>query len=496
MIDLTGRDAAVDWLDPVDREHPLNVGRRLWWVALPPGMGGPRWRDLLGPWDGTLTAGCTWGPTTRRGGQGQLAVAGSDARAQGNYTGLSGASRLTLAYWVRRDLGTWGPTVGAVDAALVRFAMTANLDGTVVLGVGASDTVTFPLPDALWHRVLVAFDGTQPDGPLRLRAYVDGLPVTITHTGASSLVAAVPTITTGLYVGQRWNGSGYAGSGQVDGVSAWDRPLTAAEAGAEDDLERRGLPGVLRRVGPGIFFLAGAAATPTPTPTPTPTTVTLSDTFHFGPSYSGLLAGFGYTVRDGAGAVRVARTNDGVAELTDAAGGATGMYEVSFDADVDWPFPLRVKADLAGVAGVALQSTIGTDYALVRAAGVNVTKVLGIDAEADPGITDANLVQVLGTALPTPNLAGYLAVDMAKIQGVDPDTAPDPAALDAITVESGLNARQALAVIVSAVVGQLTGATAAGGTIVTKTPDGATTRATVTTDAQGNRSSVSLNPPA
>jgi len=69
------------------------------------------------------------------------------------------------------------------------------------------------------------------------------------------------------------------------------------------------------------------------------------------------------------------------------------------------------------------------------------------------------------------------------------------AGLDSITVETGLNGRQALSIIASAISGVLAGAAT---TTVTIAAAGvpATNRITATVDADGNRSAVTLAPPA
>lgn len=65
--------------------------------------------------------------------------------------------------------------------------------------------------------------------------------------------------------------------------------------------------------------------------------------------------------------------------------------------------------------------------------------------------------------------------------------------LDAVTVEAGLNARQALAVIAAESAGVLAGAT---GTSITFAGAGvATNRITATVDAFGNRTAVTVSPP-
>ena len=65
--------------------------------------------------------------------------------------------------------------------------------------------------------------------------------------------------------------------------------------------------------------------------------------------------------------------------------------------------------------------------------------------------------------------------------------------LDSITVETGVNARQALSPILAASAGVLSGA--GTGTIVIKGGNVATTRITASTDADGNRTAVTLSLP-
>lgn len=69
--------------------------------------------------------------------------------------------------------------------------------------------------------------------------------------------------------------------------------------------------------------------------------------------------------------------------------------------------------------------------------------------------------------------------------------------LDGVTIETGLNARQAIAIIAAAVAGKLTGAVAgASGTVSVKAAGvPATERISASCDAAGNRNTVSLTPP-
>ena len=65
---------------------------------------------------------------------------------------------------------------------------------------------------------------------------------------------------------------------------------------------------------------------------------------------------------------------------------------------------------------------------------------------------------------------------------------------DGAIVELGYRTRQVLALILAAQAGQLAGA--GTGTITVKNPDGSATRIVATTDSQGNRSALTLTPPA
>src|SRR5436305_1390654 len=71
--------------------------------------------------------------------------------------------------------------------------------------------------------------------------------------------------------------------------------------------------------------------------------------------------------------------------------------------------------------------------------------------------------------------------------------APAPAGLDAVQVEDGVNARQALSPVLAASAGVLLGA--GTGTIVIRGGHVAVTRITATTDDAGNRTAVTLTLP-
>jgi hypothetical protein len=104
----------------------------------------------------------------------------------------------------------------------------------------------------------------------------------------------------------------------------------------------------------------------------------------------------------------------------------------------------------------------------------------------------------------TGNVGGNVAGSVASV--TDPVTVGtnndktayelDSAGLDQVVAETGINARQALALILDAVASVLSGATGGASTITIKNPANSATRISATVDANGNRTAVTLNPPA
>jgi hypothetical protein len=118
-------------------------------------------------------------------------------------------------------------------------------------------------------------------------------------------------------------------------------------------------------------------------------------------------------------------------------------------------------------------------------------------------IVVSDVIRVGGVAIPTPAVAGYLPVDVEKILGTTPVPDPDPipavltaAGLDAVTVD-GVNARQALALVLAAEAGKVSGAVS-GSTITITIRDLLDTvdRITAIVDGASNRTAVTHNPPA
>lgn len=139
-------------------------------------------------------------------------------------------------------------------------------------------------------------------------------------------------------------------------------------------------------------------------------------------------------------------TNSGVSALTNSLGAATSSYSVTLSLDpAAW---YRIAWD-PGDGTVTTEVFHGSTYA----------------GEAVAAVTDK---------------AGFkLAAD----------------GMDAITVETGVNARQAQSLILAAAAGEISGA-ATGTVLIDAAGATAMTRIMATTDDDGNRMVVTLTPPA
>jgi hypothetical protein len=187
-----------------------------------------------------------------------------------------------------------------------------------------------------------------------------------------------------------------------------------------------------------------------------------------------------------------------------------------------------VAADVTKVGGAAIPTP-----AVAGVLGVDVTHVLGVAATLADGTAQAGSSTTITLAAGDPAGAGaYVdrAISIAGGTGVGQsrfvtayssttkvatvhrawDVTPDgtsqyaigdtaaaslgPAGVDAVTVEAGLNLRQAIAILLAYVAGVKSGVTTATPTV--SNPAGTATRAQPTVDADGNCSAVTLSPPA
>ena len=151
-------------------------------------------------------------------------------------------------------------------------------------------------------------------------------------------------------------------------------------------------------------------------------------------------------------------------------------------------------------------ASLGTDYTgLAGTLGYAVYDTTGsvLVARTTSGVSElgSSGIYVAAVANWDSSWSGYVAWDsplntFLATSTFTPDTVVSlsAAGLDNVVVESGLNARQAMAVMAAAMGGVLSGS---GTTTVTIKGAGVvTTRITATVDASANRTAVVLNPPA
>jgi hypothetical protein len=168
---------------------------------------------------------------------------------------------------------------------------------------------------------------------------------------------------------------------------------------------------------------------------------------------------------------------------------ATGAGSGTFDETTDSQEALRDRGDAAWATatGFALAASAPSWYTAPVDVSSNVS---AIKAKTDNLPSDPAGLAALALAHGSGSWATATSVTVSDKAGFK--LASD--GLDAVTVESGLNARQSLSLIAAAAAGVLSGA--ATTTVVIAGAGVATTRVTATVDADGNRSSVVLSPPA
>lgn len=154
-----------------------------------------------------------------------LAFDGSDNVALGNITQINGASKLTLATWMKRTSAGSKVLVGK-QATNQDVAIEAYGDGRIYFQMSkGSDTYGYlTLNDTAWHHIALVFDGTLSGNANRLKAYVDGVQKTLTFKGTVS--TSTTTNTTPFNIGKM---SGEYSNGQVDDTWLYTRALNQAE---------------------------------------------------------------------------------------------------------------------------------------------------------------------------------------------------------------------------------------------------------------------------
>lgn len=175
-----------------------------------------------------------------------------------------------------------------------------------------------------------------------------------------------------------------------------------------------------------------------------------------------------------------------------------------------------VRAGLTALPNVAFGATGGLSNAIVRAstaqAGAAGTITLDASASAVDDFYNRCLIRTTGGTGASQSRLVSDYVGATKVATITPNWATTPdntttfevlpaglvdlsaAGVDLVVVESGINLRQALALIGAATAGKVSGADTA--TVTIKNMDGTTTRIVATVDADGNRSALTLSAPA
>lgn len=169
----------------------------------------------------------------------------------------------------------------------------------------------------------------------------------------------------------------------------------------------------------------------------------------------------------------------GAIKTTTFAGGAIDAAAIAADA-----IGATELADNAITAAKLASNCIGAGQIAAGAIGTSELNATAVAAIAD-GVWDETLADHLGS--------GSTGESQAA---ADDKTGYSLAAagLDAVVIETGINARQAVALSLAALAGKVSGAD--GTTVTIKGADNSTTRIEATVDADGNRTAMTLTPPA
>lgn len=250
----------------INRAHPLNRGRRAWWLALPGrNYGGARWLDLVGTNHGVLTnmaSGATsgWSGTARPGGRAQLRFDGADDYVYSPLAGIVGPPVTFLGWGLCNAVANFTTVYGCTDAT--GMLLTSNNTGNPLSyqwqqtsdEYGAASGLALAI--GAWNFCAVTITPTYATvyqgvagGPLR----------SWTNTKAHSS----HTLSDGAIGDDARHIPGRKWTGALDDVSVYARSFSDAEMAGYFRLSQAGHPGPLRRAGAGPV---GAASGPAKAP--------------------------------------------------------------------------------------------------------------------------------------------------------------------------------------------------------------------------------------
>lgn len=259
----------LNWLDPVNKLHPLNRGLVSWWLAVPGLMGGLTWIDMVDPSNGNhgtltnMTPLTDWVGSDRPGGWGALDLDGSNDFISAPQIDVVAA--MSVSAWIKADqntnrgdavtIGGEGWTlrpVATFDVGRLNRPYFWIKDGTGFFE--AFDTTVITV--GRWYYMLGTYDGETA------RLYIDGVEADNSpNTGPSGdLVAPTGNTIIGAFsedqTKNNWNGS-------LDDIRIWDRALSADEGVQSYLLSQQGYPRLLNRIDRRLFV---AVAVPSVVP--------------------------------------------------------------------------------------------------------------------------------------------------------------------------------------------------------------------------------------
>ena len=226
----------LDYRQILNRKHPLNRGLVSEWVVLPGLAGGKYLFDICGSNRGTLTNGPTWAsPGGRPGGFGSLLFDGSNDEVRIATSASLQPASTTVAMWVRVlatnsvafvvDDNGRGPQFYIPSGGQVRWLCAYTLSGSNIV------TGSITINDGGWHRLMGTYQSGS-GGAL----YVDGRPDGTFAVGTGDIPWAADDWVIGSNDGSLFF-NGYA-----DGLTAWNRAFTPAQAMQEFCESRAGNP--------------------------------------------------------------------------------------------------------------------------------------------------------------------------------------------------------------------------------------------------------------
>lgn len=243
----------INWVNPINYNHPLNHGLVSWWLSTPYGSNGSVFRDLAKFKDGDLVntdiATVRETPLGRQRAFGSLNLDGTNDFVNLNGNDLAtGSQNRTVTAWIRQESLASNNMIFLIgtDATddIWRFLVNSS-DGFMRVAIQGSFSATSLSPGlGDWRFVALVLDGTTLGDHT---FYLDE------QSESSSGAATLNTGSTVAVIGA--NEDAITGSfqamfhGQMDDIRFYDRALSPVEIQKYRQIGMTGYPGVLRRRG-------------------------------------------------------------------------------------------------------------------------------------------------------------------------------------------------------------------------------------------------------